>query len=185
MNSYWKDKVIEDSKLYCSLTYLNSDSYQPGKIHSLLQINTDPVRETARLSVKLKLVTDTYTCILQEKRSRFQGSNQSALCCLCNEESETVEHFILQCKILEPIRQSAISEINSICLERYSESFYGLPVRAQLQFILDASKIHEERYASLATDHLNDIEYQSRRLCYLLHGVRQRTLNTVSLRKRF
>ena len=85
----------------------------------------------------------------------------------------------------EPIRQSAISEINSICLERYSESFYDLPVRAQLQFILDASKIHEERYASLATDHLNDIQYQSRRLCYLLHGVRQRTLDTVSLRKRF
>ena len=108
--------------------------------------------------LELKLVTDTY--ILQEKRSRFQGSNQSALCCLCNEENETVEHFILQCKVLEPIRQSAISEINSICLERYSESLYDLPVRAQLQFILDASKIHEERYASLATDHLNDFEYQ-------------------------
>ena len=55
----------------------------------------------------------------------------------------------------------------------------------ELQFILDASKIHEERYASLASDHLNDIEYQSRRLCYLLHGARQRTLNTVSLKKRF
>ena len=83
------------------------------------------------------------------------------------------------------MRQSAISEINRKCLERYSESFYDLPVRAQLQFILDASKIHEERYASLATDHLNNIGYQSRRLCYLLHGVRHRALNTVSLRNIF
>ena len=108
VNSYWRDRVIEDSKLYPSLTYLNCDSYQPGKIHTLLRINTDPIRETTRLSVKLKLVTGTY--ILQEKRSRFHSLNQSSM---CNEQDETVEHFILQCKVLEPIRQSAISEISS------------------------------------------------------------------------
>ena len=108
--------MTEDSKLYSSLTYLNCDSYQPGKTYTLLQINTDPIRETTRLSVKLKLVTDTY--ILQEKRSRFHGLNQNSVCCLCNEQDETIEHFILQCKVLEPIRQSVISEINSICLEQ-------------------------------------------------------------------
>ena len=59
-NSYWKDREITDSKLYSSLAYLNFDSYQPGKIHKLLQINTDPIRESTRISVKLKLVTDTY-----------------------------------------------------------------------------------------------------------------------------
>ena len=175
--------MIEDSKLYPSLTYLNCDSYQPGKIHTLLRINTDPIRETTRLSVKLKLVTGTY--ILQEKRSRFHSLNQSSMCCLCNEQDETVEHFILQCKVLEPIRQSAISEISSICLEQYGESFYDFSVRDQILFVLDSSKIHEERYANIATDHLKDIEYQSRRLCYLLHGARQRLLNKVSLRKRF
>ena len=110
--------------------------------------------------------------------------NQSSICCLCNEQDETVEHFILQCKVLEPIRQSAISEISSICLEQYGESFYDLSVRDQIQFVLDSSKIHEERYSNIATDHLKDIEYQSRRLCYLLHCARQRLLNKVSLRKR-
>ena len=79
VSSCWRDRVIEDSKLYSSLTYLNCDSYQPGKTHTLLQIITDPIRETTRLSVKLKLVTDTY--ILQEKRSRFHGLNQSSVCC--------------------------------------------------------------------------------------------------------
>ena len=66
VNSYRRDRVIEDSKLYPSLTYLNCDSYQPGKTHTLLRINTDPIREATRLSVKLKLVTGTY--ILQEKK---------------------------------------------------------------------------------------------------------------------
>ena len=151
VNSYWGDRVIEDSKLYPSLTYLNCDSYQPGKTHTLPQINTDPIRETTRLSVKLKLVTDTY--IPQEKRSRFHGLNQSSVCCLCNEQDETVEHFILQCKVLEHICQSAISEISSICLEQYGESFYDLSVRDQIQFVLDSSKIHEDRYSNIYAVH--------------------------------
>ena len=142
VNSYWKDRVITDSELYSSLAYLNCDSYQPGKIHRLLQINTDPTRESTRILVKLKLVTDTY--ILQDKRSRFHGQNQNVLCYVCSEANETVEHFILQCKVLESIRQSVISEIDSVCLERYNRSFYDHPVTLQLQFILEASKVHED-----------------------------------------
>ena len=111
--------------------------------------------------MKLKLVTDTY--ILQDKRSRLQGQNQNALCYLCSEA-----HFILQCKVLESIRQSVISEIDSVCLAQYNRSFYAHPVPLQLQFILDVSKVHEEQYRYLATDHLSDIEYQSHRLSYLL-----------------
>ena len=80
--------------------------------------------------------------------------NQSSVCCLCNEQDETVEHFIFQCKVLEPIHQSTISEINSICLEQYGEYFYDVSVRTQLQFILDSRKFQEERYVNIATDHL-------------------------------
>ena len=62
------------------------------------------------------------------------------LCYLCSETNETVEHFILRCKVLEPIRQSVISEIDSLCIEPYNRSFYDHPVTLQLQFILDAIK---------------------------------------------
>ena len=57
---YWKDRINKDCQLYCSLRYLNTEIYQPGQIHHLIKINGNPVRETARLAIKLKLVTDTY-----------------------------------------------------------------------------------------------------------------------------
>ena len=88
----------------------------------------------------------------------------------------------MQC--LESIRKSVISEIDSVCFERYNRSFYDHPVTLQLQFILDASKVHEEQYRYLATDHLTDIEYHSRRLCYLLHGARQRLLKNIVLKEK-
>ena len=39
---------------------------------------------------------------------RFNNVDSSAQYLLCKEAGETVEHFILTCKVLEPIRQSVI-----------------------------------------------------------------------------
>ena len=99
---YWKDRINKDCQLYCSLRYLNTEIYQPGQIHHLIKINGNPVRETKRL-IKLKLVTDTY--ILQAKSARFGNRESSTQCLLCEDADETAEHFILTCRVLEPIRQ--------------------------------------------------------------------------------
>ena len=56
VNSYRKNKIVELAELYPSLKYLGADQYQPGYTYKLLRI----VRETVRLSVKPKLITDTY-----------------------------------------------------------------------------------------------------------------------------
>ena len=42
-------------------------------------------------------------------------------------------------------------------------------LRCKLQFILDSSKAHEEYFKDSNSDHLSELEYESRRLCYLLH----------------
>ena len=107
---YWKDRVIKDCQLYCSLKYLNTVTYQ---IHHLIKINGNPATESTRLATKLKLETDAY--ILQTKSVRFRNIEGSALCLLCEDADETVEHFILTCRVLEPIRQSVIDTMDSIC----------------------------------------------------------------------
>ena len=40
--------IIMDCQLYSSLTYLNAEAYQPGKIHSLLEISGNPIKDTTR-----------------------------------------------------------------------------------------------------------------------------------------
>ena len=149
--------------LYCSLRYLNTEIYQPGQIHHLIKINGNPVRETARLAIKLKLVTDTY--ILQAKSARFGNRESSTQCLLCEDADETAEHFILTCRVLEPIRQSVIEAIDSICNNSYRTSFFSFDARDRLQIILDSSKVHETYYKDLNSDHLSELEFESRRLC--------------------
>lgn len=164
-----------DCYLYCTLNYLNVDAYQPGQIHSLLKISGNPTREPSRLATKLKLVTDTY--ILQVKSSRFRcTSSESAQCLLCGDAEETVTHFILTCSVLESIPQSGIEKTDSICTKCHGISFQSLTLRCKLQLILDSNIAHEEYFKNSNFDHLSELEYESRRLCYLLHGARQRVL---------
>ena len=89
---------------------------------------------------------------------------------------ETVTHFILTCSVLESIRQSGIEKIDSICTKYYGISFQSLTLRCKLQLILDSSKAHEEYFKNSNSDHLSELEYESQRLCYLLHGARQSVL---------
>ena len=112
VHQYWRNRIINDCQLYSSLNYLNVEAYQPGQIHQILKITGNPARESTRLATKLKVVTDTY--ILQSKRARFSNTEKGAQCLLCEEADETVEHFILKCRVLEPIRQNSIETIESL-----------------------------------------------------------------------
>ena len=40
VNSYWKNYIIEMSKLYKSIHFLNTEIYKPGKQHPLIYIKT-------------------------------------------------------------------------------------------------------------------------------------------------
>ena len=139
-----------------------------------MRIIGEPVRETARLAVKLKHITDTY--ILQPKRTKFNANEISTLCQLCEQEDETREHFLLRCSILDPVRKSVTRLIENIFIEN-NKSFYDLLEETQMQILLDSSVIIEEfNQKELDSGILDRIETLSRKLIYALHIVRYRTL---------
>ena len=75
--------------------------------------------------------------------ARFRNIEGSVQCLLSAGADETVEDFILICRVLEPIRHSVIDTIDSICTKLYGVSFFSFNARDRLQVIMDSSKVHE------------------------------------------
>ena len=102
VNSYWKNYIIEMSKLYKSIHFLNTEIYKPGKQHPLIYIKTVSTRDANRIPIKLKVVSGQY--ILQANRARFNQNQVDTICQLCGEEEDNMEHFLLKCTILQAVR---------------------------------------------------------------------------------
>ena len=82
--------MIETSKLYKSIDYLNTNIYKPGKQHPLIYAKTVSTKDAYRIPIKLKVVSGQY--ILQTNRARFNQNQVDTKCQLCGEE-EDMEHF--------------------------------------------------------------------------------------------
>ena len=73
--------------------------------HPIIDISKDlnPSRAAMSIGVKIEIVTGTYP--FQGSRAKY--SNISPICELCGENDETLEHFLLECKLLyAPLRTS-------------------------------------------------------------------------------
>ena len=82
---------------------------------------------------KLKLVTGTY--IHQVNRVCFNQNEIDATCQICHQAEETLEHFILDCTVLEPARKLALDAILRIAYEQLDRP---LERDHLLQLILDS-----------------------------------------------
>ncbi|VDI46248.1 Hypothetical predicted protein [Mytilus galloprovincialis] len=147
---------------------------QERKCHTLLSIGntSDPTREAVRISVKLKVITDTY--ILQSHRSRY-NLNETPTCKLCDTDIEDRSHFLLTCKILQCIRERYLNQIDEIISDFLNFRMRDIPTDDQLQIILDCTVLLS-RYTNDNTV-LQRIEDLSRQLIYALHVARYRTLD--------
>ena len=85
---------------------------------------SNPSREAMLIATKLKLATGSY--ILQQKRAKFIH-NEKPTCKLCDTEDEDVEHFILRCVCLQPIRSSYLNNLSIIFHEATAKNFMELP----------------------------------------------------------
>ena len=177
VSKYWKHFIEGHCKLYPSLKYLNSQ-YIPGKTHVLVNLSaSNSMQEAMRIPVKLRIATGSY--ILMADRTRHsKNKGLLATCPLCQTSDETLEHFLLLCPALSNQRKSILSNIQ-LLHEKLSIQFKNNGSEVDLiQVIIDSITIGLLE-PSCDNSILMDIEFQSRRLCFLLHTSRSRILNDI------
>jgi hypothetical protein len=128
---------------------------------------------------KLKLATGSY--ILQQKRVKLIH-NEKPTCKLCDAEDEDVEHFILRCVCLQPIRSSYINDLSVIFHETTAKEFLELSSINQIQIIMDCIselKFHKDNVGPKRSDmdYIGRIHKLTRRLCFDLQTARTWLLN--------
>ena len=176
--TYWVDNLKWTASFYSCLEFLCVSGYWPGKKHTLIQ-NIGCVSDDPRVHTKLKLVTGTY--ILQVNRVRFNQNEIDVTCQICHQAEETLEHFILDCTVLEPVSRPALDAILHIAYELLDRP---LERDQLLQLILDSSFFFSGSDATLRQTSYRDLDMQTRRLCHSLHTERYSKLSLIPKRNR-
>ncbi|CAG2206811.1 unnamed protein product [Mytilus edulis] len=167
VHNYWSKSIVQLLPLYKGLDHLTTGNLDKGKIHPLFRINCHSAIDTARLPVKLKLLTGSY--ILQSKRIKMYKDETDPKCLLCSKDDETVTHFILHCIQLRNIRNKILLETVEV-LNSLGIKFNELLDSEKLQIILDITPLATSRKLSPAS--VAKVERLTRRLIYQLHIAR-------------
>ena len=104
--------------------------------------------------------------MLQVNRVRFTQNEIDATCQICHQAEETLEHFILDCTVLEPVRWPALDAILRIAYELLDRP---LERDQLLQLILESSFFFSGSDATLRQTSYRDLDMQTRRLCQTPH----------------
>ena len=170
---YWAKKIREIATWYPSLEHLNSEIYKPKLYHSILDISGDlnPSKAAMSIGIKIKLVTGTY--FLQEVRAKYACI--SPVCELCDEDVENLDHFLLKCKVLHAPRLQHLSKINDILEDHIDTSFDSLDSATKIQMIIVGTTFRNSRF-ELTDIAEQQMEQNSRIMCYALHCIRSRTI---------
>ena len=182
INRQWQSSILDSAALSSSLRHMHH-TYRPGKLHPLLQIPLTSARDLTRIPVKLRLLTSTY--ILQSTRVAFNQNEVDPTCRLCFECSETMEHFLLNCPVLELIRNSCLPEIRQNLEENFNMNFDRLSASHKIRVLLDCTFLFGEYTCnniseSSLLDKLHSLETLCRRYLYNIHASRYSTISSTS-----
>ena len=133
--------------------------------------------------VKNKILTGSY--ILQTSRVKFNQNEVNPMCQLCWDAEETFEHFLLNCKALDTVRNPAIADIQNVL----RDLLVVCPVasRFSLLLVIDSSVIHDGQFDEITNELyelVDTVHYHSRRLIYILHAKRYSILELSSKSKK-
>ena len=151
---------------------MNCELYTPGKIHPLLQLDTQSVKDNTRLPSKLKFLCGSY--VLQANRHKFNKSEVDPTCVLCKRSKEILEHFLLTCSSLSTVRDPILKDIQNELENSQNIRFFNLSVEDQIKIILDCTLLMnntkvKHRKRKLQT--LSKLEYCNRNTASTLCGI--------------
>lgn len=180
VDDYWIENIRSRAALYPSLGYLQTDSFVPGVRHPMIR-EANGVKDVSHIHTKTKIVTGTY--VLQSNRSSFNQNQISPLCLLCKEDNETVEHFLLQCTALDPVRLPILEDIVQT-LQSLDIPFDTDNNEEFMQLLIDSTAVLPENYTETNRVNYNQLERQTRRLCHALHIERFKNLPLMVTRRK-
>ena len=138
VHSRTSEIITEEAKEKSTLRFL-TPTFTYGTPHISITHTKNP-REVSRSNIKLRLLTGTYK--LQTMAHKYKQS-PSPTCPLCTLSNEDTQHFILQCRVLNPVREKYICGIKEEIprVYTYREHIISSP-KLFTQLILDSS--HED-----------------------------------------
>lgn len=116
------------------------------------------------------------TYILQSNRARFNQFMVAKVCPLCQLDDETLDHFLLRCRVLQLVREPFINQLRLILETAVDTSSRRWVGEDMIRVILDASVL-SIWFADVDADFLDTVFSLTRSLCYALHAKRSALLD--------
>jgi hypothetical protein len=171
---WWEDHTRLEAASMSTLKHLNISEVSFRKVHPVWQIAVPSVQNVERARIKARLLTGTY--MFQATRSRYDAQINST-CQLCDGEPETCEHFIAVCPALHVNRQRMFATIVPFLHDESVSYIWEHPAELT-QLVLDHTHpgilYHLKDKAPIP-----QLEYCTATLCYTLHKLRLKIINTI------
>ncbi len=173
--NFWQSQWITSASKKSSLRYINLDLNYKKPHHVWTSVQPNP-RDVKAASIKVKLLTGTYT--LQSNRARFNQYDVNPTCLLCHKEPETREHFLTRCDVFHTTRNKYLEMLQQEIVTTYDEQTWEY-IRNDdhilIQCILDCTNCDILQPIPSGM-HLIRIESVTRWLCAALHKSRRELL---------
>ena len=156
INTHWFSSLRKEAGRMSTLKYLNTEACTPGSVHQVWECGSSP-QEVTIAATKARMLVQRYGITT----SYCAGRNKTDLCPLCQQEPETLVHFLLNCPALEEARRPKLQKLiptlekHHVCTRSEEEV---------TQALLDCTA-----FSHIPTDEQRYIETMARRLCYDLH----------------
>ena len=155
----WYEQLCEEAKTKSTLSYLNTEECGIGHLHPAWDsARTDP-HTSFCASIRVKILVQRYPIAT----SHTAGRSRSLTCKLCNEDDESMIHFLLQCTALASARSEHLASIMST-IRKYHVS---VDPETMVKHIIDPTHIID-----ITDEDLMWVEECVRKLCFKLHVTR-------------
>ena len=138
VHNWWSKSLCEEAESKSTLRYLNLSECRTDKLHTVWRDLHSPLA-IEQASVQALLLVQRYPLTT----SPVAGTRRCDLCPLCQEEPETLQHFLLYCSVLQKHRTGYLTRI----LDTFRQNSLSVDIENLIKVILDNSHLPKYSHA--------------------------------------
>ena len=125
VRDFWKQKIRDVACTDSSLKHLGLKGFTAGRL-------------------KLKMLVGGY--VMQTNRAAFNQNEVKPTCLLCDNEEETLAHFLLHCKSLDSVRLPVLNDLSHELMHALKKYFQSYDYHNKISIILDCIHLVKDTY---------------------------------------